>query len=70
MSERPGLFDLLALYSVALAEQNLVENREQSAHNDVQRANDEQARTLLEELGRRFDEQNEMLRQILEELKR
>ena len=44
------------------------ENRLQSAQNDVQMANDRQAKYLLEEINRRFDEQNEMLRNIQKEL--
>lgn len=47
-----------------------MENREQSAHNDVSVANDKQAQFLLEELGRKFEEQNQMLREILEGLNR
>ena len=44
------------------------ENRLQSAQNDVQMANDKQAKYLLEEINRRFDEQNEMLRSMQKEL--
>lgn len=58
--------DMLSLLSVLLGYQNLIENRQQSAHNDVSAANDKQAKTLLEELNKRFDEQNVMLRKILE----
>lgn len=57
--------DVLGLFSLYLALLNLQENREQSAHNDVSVANDKQAQFLLTELGRKFDEQNEMLRKIL-----
>lgn len=57
--------DVLGLLSLYLAILNLQENREQSAHNDVASANDKQAQYLLAELGRKFDEQNEMLRKIL-----
>lgn len=57
--------DALGLFSLYLAMLNLQENREQSAHNDVSAANDKQAQYLLTELGRKFDEQNEMLRKIL-----
>lgn len=57
--------DALGLFSLYLAMLNLQENREQSAHNDVSAANDKQAQYLLAELGRKFDEQNEMLRKIL-----
>lgn len=58
--------DVLAIWSLLLGYQNLKENEEQSAHNDVQKANDAQAAYMLEELGRKFDEQNEMLKEILE----
>lgn len=53
--------DVLAIISVLLGLQNLQENREQSAHNDVQSANDKQAKYLLEELTKKFDEQNKIL---------
>lgn len=66
MDERPSFGDVLAVWSILLGYENLQENREQSEHNDVQKANDAQANMLLEELGRKFDEQNQMLREILE----
>lgn len=47
---------------------NLQENRQQSAYNDVHAANDAQAKQLLDELGKKFDEQNTMLSKILEML--
>jgi hypothetical protein len=59
-------FDLLAVVSVLLGMQNLQENRQQSAHNDVQLANDKQAQYLLQEINRRFDEQNKMLERLIE----
>lgn len=40
---------------------NLQENRAQSQYNDIHAANDQQAEYLLNELNRRFEEQNEML---------
>ena len=42
-----GFFDILNLASLMIGLQNLNENREQSAQNDVQRANDKQANYLL-----------------------
>ena len=56
-----GELDILQLVSIALGMQNLQENREQSAHNDVQSANDKQAQYLLEEIRRLFAEQNRIL---------
>lgn len=60
--------DVVSVLSFYLGYKNLMENREQSAHNDVSAANDKQAQFLLEELGRKFEEQNQMLREILEVL--
>lgn len=70
MNERQfDLLDAISVLSFCLGYENLMENRQQSAHNDVSAANDKQARYIMEELGRRFEEQNEMLRQILKAVK-
>lgn len=61
--------DMISLLSFFLGYENLLENRQQSAHNDVSAANDRQAKFLIEELGRKFEEQNAMLREILEVLR-
>lgn len=65
--------DFLALVSLYLNVRNLTENEQQSdaqikilRQNDVGAANDKQAAYLLEELGRKFDEQNAVLNKILE----
>lgn len=44
------------LLALALGFENLQENRQQSAQNDVQTANDKQAEYLLEKINERFDE--------------
>lgn len=59
--------DLLALL---IGIQNLNENREQSAYNDVHAANDQQAQFLLAELDHRFQEQNAILEKQNEMLER
>jgi hypothetical protein len=64
--EQFDILDLISVLSFLIGVQNLSENRQQSAHNDVQAANDAQASYLLSELGRKFDEQNEMLQKIME----
>lgn len=70
MGERQfNALDFLTVFSALLGYENLIENRQQSAQNDVSAANDRQAQYLLEELGRRFEEQNEMLREILKAVK-
>lgn len=68
MEERLSLGDILGIWSLLLGYENLSENRQQSRHNDVIIANDNQAQYLLTELGRKFDEQNTMLKEILERL--
>lgn len=65
-----NIFDIAQIVSLYIGLLNLYENREQSAHNDVSSANDRQAAYLLEELGNKFDEQNKMLKQILEAVKK
>ena len=67
--------DLLGIVSLYLGVRNLTENEQQSAQslkilrqNDVGAANDKQAAYLLAELGRKFDEQNIMLKKIMDKL--
>lgn len=68
--------NLLDLISIMLGYENLMENREQSAQNDVAKNNQEQSRMLLDDLHSQFNAQNEilkyqntLLKQILEILK-
>lgn len=72
MSDRQQFdtLDIISVLSFFLGYKNLMENREQSAHNDVSAANDKQARFLLQKLEQKFEEQNQMLREILEVLTR
>ena len=76
MNSNDNFLDMLNAISVILGIQNLQENREQSAHNDVQAANAKQAEYLLAEIAKQFEEQNrilleqtDMLQQILKHLK-
>lgn len=64
-----SFFNLINLAAFLIGYQNLRENEEQSAYNDVQAANDRQAEYLLEQIGRKFDEQNRMLKEIILALK-
>ena len=59
---------LLSAFSLVLGYQNLLENRYQSAQNDVQAANDKQAQYLLQEPKTMFEEQNAMLKEIIAKL--
>lgn len=58
--------DMLSVISFIIGYSNLIENRQQSAQNDVNAANDKQAKHLLDELGKRLDRQDAMLKKILE----
>lgn len=67
-NDRDELINLINILSFMVGLENMQENRLQSAQNDVQMANDRQAKYLLEEINRRFDEQNEMLRSMQKRL--
>ena len=62
------VLDILNVFSFMLGIENLQEKRTQSAHNDVQAANQQQAEYLLGEINKRFEEQNKILGEILERL--
>lgn len=67
---------ILNVISIILGYSNLIENREQSAHNDVEKHNQEQEKHILDDLHYHFERQNqllyyqnELLHQILDILK-
>lgn len=69
--------DYLAILSIYLGVKNLTENEQQSdaqikilKQNDIGAANDRQAAYLIKELDRKFEEQNAMLKEILEAVKK
>lgn len=62
--------DMLGVLSFLLGLENLMENRQQSAQNDVGAANDKQASYLLSEIGERLDRQDKALESILKKLER
>lgn len=69
MDERQfNALDILTVASFLIGAKNLQENREQSTHNNVSAANEKQAEYLLQELTRKFEEQNAILKEILEVL--
>lgn len=77
MVDRLEFADWLGIVSLYLGVRNLSENEQQSdaqlkilRQNDVKSANDRQTAYLLEELGRKFDEQNKMLEEILKAVKK
>lgn len=64
MNRQQNNGDWLNIFSILLALQNLQENREQTKQNDVQAANDKQAKLLIGEMNAKFDEQNKKLKNI------
>ena len=72
-----NFLDILNLASLLVGIQNLNENRQQSAHNDIQAENQRQAEFLLGEITRQFAdikrlfaEQNKTLGQIVQALQK
>ena len=60
--------DALSIASFLLGYENLIENRQQSAQNDVSAANDKQASYLLSEIGKRLDAQDRTLDMLVNKL--
>lgn len=60
--------DVISILSLALGYESLLENRQQSAQNDIGAANDAQAKFMLEEINRRFEDQNKVLAEIQQRL--
>ena len=58
--------DWIDIIALLIGLQNLMENRIQTAQNDVNASNDAQAEYLLSEINRRFDEQNEKIERLIE----
>ena len=51
----------LNLISILLGYENLMENRQQSAENNISKSNQEQAKQILDDLHAQFNIQNAML---------
>lgn len=61
--------NLLNVLSILLGYENLMENRQQSADNDIERHNQKQAKQILDDLHEQFAYQNRLLEEILRILK-
>ena len=61
--------NLLNVISILLGYENLMENRQQSADNNVNMANQKQAKQILDDLHEQFAYQNRLLEEILKILK-
>lgn len=65
-NQSQNFMDAIDIAALLIGIINLCENREQTAYNDVHAANDEQARLLLDKLGKRLDKQDAMMARIIE----
>ena len=61
MNNNSGEFDFLNLLGIILGYSNLIENRQQSAHNDIEKHNQEQEKHILDDLHKQFEKQNQLL---------
>lgn len=68
MNKEQNNSDWLNIFSILLALQNLHENREQTKQNDVQAANDKQAKVLIKEMNLNFSVQYDMIKNISKRL--
>ena len=69
MDNELDFLDIISFMSFLIGYSNLIENRQQSADNDVSKANEKQANYMLKILLERFDEQDKILKEILKELR-
>lgn len=65
-SQNQNFMNAVDIAALLIGIVNLQENRQQTTYNDVHTANDEQARYLLDEIGKRLDRQDAILAHILE----
>lgn len=70
MQDNDRFLDLVNIISLIIGMQNLQENREQSAHNDIHIENDLQAKYLLAEINKQFAELSVLLNKIIDLLER
>lgn len=61
MNDNSNFDNILNLISILLGYENLIENRQQSADNNISKSNQEQAKQILDDLHEQFNEQNAML---------
>lgn len=66
--QQDNFMDAINIVALIVGLSNLFENREQSAQNDVNAANEKEARYILDQIGKRLDEQDAMLKEILRRL--
>lgn len=61
MNNGNGELDILNVIGIMLGYSNLIENRQQSANNDIETHNQKQAQQILDDLHKQFDLQNNLL---------
>lgn len=60
------IIDILGVVSFYISFMNLIENRQQTKDNDINVANDKQARFLLDEINKKFDKIENEITQLKE----
>lgn len=66
MYQNQNFMNAVDLAALLIGIVNLQENRQQTAYNDVNAANELEARYILEQVNKRLDAQDAMLSKILE----
>lgn len=67
-NQNQNFMNAVDLAALLIGIMNLLENRAQTEQNDVNAANEREARYLLDELGKRLDAQDAMIKEILDRL--
>lgn len=63
-NEPLDFLDVLSILSFCISVENLSQNQQQTASDDLDYSNEKQANYILEELSRKFEEQNKRLERI------
>lgn len=64
-----NFMDAVNIVALFIGILNMIQNQEQTAYNDVNAANEREARYLLDKIGKRLDFQDAMLKEILDYIK-
>ena len=64
-----NFMDAVNIVALLIGVENMLENRTQTAQNDVNAANEVEARYILGEIGKRLDAQDAIIKEILEVVK-
>lgn len=68
MYQNQNFMNAVDILALLIGLENLFENRQQTAYNDVNAASERETRCILETVNKRLDAQDAMLRKILDRL--